>query len=253
MTGAFSADLSGFSVVVTGGTRGIGRALVDGFAAAGAAVTIGARHGDECAAVARSVVDGGGRALGLPLHLGQPDSIDHLIDATVQEFGGVDVIVNNAATGLAQPVGEFTQTGWDKSFGVNLQGPVFLIQRALPYLRKSDWASVINVISPGAFVAAPEWSIYAAAKAALLSFTRSFAAALGPDGIRVNAVCPGPIATAMFESNPPEVRSRIADETALRRVGAPDELVGPALFLASRAASYVTGEVLYVNGGNSGR
>ena len=129
---------------------------------------------------------------------------------------------------------------------------MFLVQEALPYLRRSSWPSVVNVVSPGAFIAAPEWSIYAAAKAALLSFTRSEAAALGPEGIRVNALCPGPVDTAMFASNPPDVRDRVAGKTALQRVADPRELVGPALFLASRAASFVTGEVLFANGGSSG-
>jgi NAD(P)-dependent dehydrogenase (short-subunit alcohol dehydrogenase family) len=253
LPGEFSVDLTGFSVLVTGGTRGIGRALVDGLAAAGAAVTIGARHGDECTRVAGEITERGGSALGVPLHLADAQSVRDAVDAAAARFGGLDVVINNAATGLAEPVGQFTEDAWDKSMAVNLRGPIMLVQHALPHLRASTWPSVINVISAGAFVAAPDWSIYAAAKAGLLSFTRSLAAALGPEGIRVNALCPGPVDTAMFASNPPEVRRRIASETALQRVAAPSELVGPSLFLISRAASYVSGEVLYVTGGSSGR
>lgn len=252
MTGNFSVDLSGFSVFVTGGTRGIGRALVEGFAGAGASVTVAARHGEDCEAVAAEVVARGGSAIGVPLHLGELDSVKRAVGRTVDAFGGVDVVINNAATGLAQPIGDFSEAAWEKSMAVNLRGPMFLVQEALPWLRKSSWASVINTVSPGAFIAAPEWSIYAAAKAGVVSFTRSLAAGLGPDGIRVNAVCPGPVDTDMFASNPDDVRERIAAGTALRRVADPTELVGPSLFLASRAASFVTGEVLYVTGGSAG-
>jgi NAD(P)-dependent dehydrogenase (short-subunit alcohol dehydrogenase family) len=253
LNGQFSVDLSGFSVFITGGSRGIGRALVDGFAGAGAAVTIAARHGEECSQVADHVAEQGGRALGVALHLGDADSIAGAVAQAVDAFGGVDVVINNAATGLAQPIGEFTEPGWDKSLAVNLRGPMFLVQESLPYLRRSPWASIINVVSPGAFMPAPDWAIYAAAKAALVSFTRSLSAALGPEGVRVNALCPGPVDTTMFASNPVDVRNKIAAATALQRIADPRELVGPALFLASRAASFVTGEVLYATGGSSGR
>jgi NAD(P)-dependent dehydrogenase (short-subunit alcohol dehydrogenase family) len=249
---ADGVDLSNRTVIITGATRGIGRALASGFARAGANVAVTARHEEACIEVAQELGNEGATAEGIPVHLADTESIEQLVQRTVARFGGIDIVVNNAATGLAQRIGELTVDAWDKSMAVNLRGPVFLVERALPYLRRSPAASVLNIISPGAFIAAADWAMYAAAKAALLSFTRSYAAALGRDGIRVNALCPGPIDTEIFRSNPVETQQRIAEATALGRVGAPDEMVGPAHFLTSGAASYVTGEVLFAHGGTRG-
>jgi NAD(P)-dependent dehydrogenase (short-subunit alcohol dehydrogenase family) len=245
-------NLIGRTVLITGATRGIGRALASGFGRAGANVVVAARHGDACEAVAGELVAEGGRAIGIVVHLADIDSIDNLVQQAAAMFGGIDIVINNAATGLALPIGQLTVEAWDKSMAVNLRGPVFLVERALPFLRASNFASILNVISPGAFAPAAGWAIYAAAKAALLSFTRSTAAALGREGIRVNALCPGPIDTEIFRSNPTDIQHRIADATALGRVGDPQEMVGPALFLSSPAASFVTGEVLFAHGGVNG-
>ncbi|MEN9506280.1 MAG: hypothetical protein RI958_2206 [Actinomycetota bacterium] len=242
-------DLRGRTAIVTGGTRGIGRALVTGLTRAGANVAIVARDADACQRVADEVCAEGGAACPVPAHLGDASSASAIVEATVDAFGGIDIVVNNAATGLAQPIGQLTMAAWEKSMAVNLRGPVFLVEAAVEYLRRSRHASVINVISPGAFVAAADWAMYAAAKAALLSFTRSTAAALGRDHIRVNALCPGPIDTDIFRSNLPQVQDEVARRTALGRVGRPEEMVGPVLFLASSASSFVTGEVLFANGG----
>jgi NAD(P)-dependent dehydrogenase (short-subunit alcohol dehydrogenase family) len=252
MTADWNADFCGLTVLITGGSRGIGSALARGFARSGASVVIGARDGERCQQVAAEIDAAGGKAVGTTLHLGDTQSVRQFVATAATHFGGVDVVVNNAATGLAEPIGSLTEGAWEKVFAVNLRGPVFLVEAAMPHLLESKAPSVLNVISPGAFMAAPTWAMYAASKAALLSFTRSTAAALGPNGIRVNAICPGPVETEIFRSNPSEVRDRLAAATALRRVAQPDEMVGPALFLSSSAASYITGEVLVVAGGESG-
>ncbi len=215
-------------------------------------MVVAARHADACEEVARHLVAEGGSASSVPVHLADVSSIERLVDRTVEVFGSLDIVINNAATGLAQPIGQLTVDAWEKSMAVNLRGPVFLVERSLPHLRESADASILNIISPGAFTAAADWAMYAAAKAALLSFTRSTAAALGKDRIRVNALCPGPIDTEIFRSNPVELQGDIAAATALGRVGSPEEMVGPALFLCSRAASYVTGDVLFAHGGGRG-
>jgi NAD(P)-dependent dehydrogenase (short-subunit alcohol dehydrogenase family) len=185
----------------------------------------------------------------VPTHLGDLDSLDALVTRTVDAFGRLDILVNNAANPLALPLGSFTPEAFAKSQEVNVRGPVFLVQRALEHLTESPGASVINVISAGAFLFSPYVSMYAAAKAAMMAYTRSMAAEFAPRGIRVNALAPGTVNTDMVRNNPPEFQ-RLMEEAALqKRMAEPDEMVGPALFLASDAASFVTGQVLIADGG----
>ncbi len=157
-------DLTGRTAIVTGGTRGIGRSLAEGYACAGANVVVASRKPEACAEAAEQLRSLGGRALGVPTHTGDIESLQHLVQAAVEEFGGVDIVVNNAANALTEPVGSFTVDGWDKSFGVNLRGPVFLVQAALPHLVTSRHAAVLNVVSVGAFMFGQGVSMYSAAR-----------------------------------------------------------------------------------------
>ena len=157
--------------------------------------------------------------------------------------------MNNAATSLLQQFGEITAEAWQKSLSVNLTGPLFLTREALPHLTRSEHAAVLNLISPAAFIFAGTMPLYAAGKGALLALTRSMAAAFAPKGIRVNALAPGPVDTQMMRNNPPEFIEATANETLLRRLADPDEMVGPALLLTSDAGSYITGQVLLADGG----
>jgi NAD(P)-dependent dehydrogenase (short-subunit alcohol dehydrogenase family) len=242
-------DLSGRVAIVTGGTRGIGRAVAEGLVAAGAKVVVASRKADACAETEAHLVAMGGEALGIPMHMGDLDALPILVERTVDRFGRIDIVVNNAANALAQPVGEFTADAWDKSFSVNLRGPVFLMQEALPHLEASPCASVVNVISAGAFLFSAPVAMYAAAKAALMSFTRSMAADFAPRGIRVNALAPGTVDTDMVRNTGPEAAAHMAAASHMKRAADPDEMVGPVLFLASDAASFVTGQVLIADGG----
>jgi NAD(P)-dependent dehydrogenase (short-subunit alcohol dehydrogenase family) len=246
-------DLTGRTVVVTGGTRGIGFALAEGFLLAGARVVVASRKADACEQAAAHLRGLGGHAIGVPTHLGDIDSLATLVARTVEEFGGIDVVVNNAANALAQPLGEMTPEAWAKSYDVNLRGPVFLVQLALPHLKNSAHAAVLNTVSVGAFNFAPRVSMYAAGKAALLSFTRSMAAAYAPFGIRVNALAPGPVDTDMMRNNPQEAIDAMADATLMKRLASPDEMVGAALLLVSDAGSYLTGQTIIVDGGGTPR
>jgi NAD(P)-dependent dehydrogenase (short-subunit alcohol dehydrogenase family) len=241
--------LSGRVAIVTGGTRGIGRAIAEGFVDAGATVVVSSRKADAVDATARHLEDRGGTALGVAAHMGSLDDVAALVAATVAAFGRVDIIVNNAATAVTMPLGQLTNDAWNKVYDVNLRGPVFLVEAALPPLEASPHASVINVISAGAFLASPGVAMYAAAKAALLSFTRSMAADFAPRGIRVNALAPGSVDTDMVRNNPPEAQARMAAASHLARIAHPDEMIGPALFLASDASSFVTGQVVIADGG----
>jgi len=239
-------DLSGRVAIVTGGTRGIGLAIVKGFVDAGAMVAVASRKADACHEVAESLGD---RAIGVPTHLGDLPALHELVRATVERFGRLDVVVNNAATAVSEPVGEFTPDAWAKVMDVNLRGPVFLVQEALPYLDASPCASVVNVISAGAFLFSLPTAMYSGAKAGLMSLTRSMAAGLAPRGIRVNALAPGSVDTDMVRNTGPESAARMAAASHMARAADPDEMVGPVLFLASDAASFVTGQVLIADGG----
>jgi NAD(P)-dependent dehydrogenase (short-subunit alcohol dehydrogenase family) len=175
--------------------------------------------------------------------------LERLVSATVERFGGIDIVVNNAANALAFPFGQITPEGWEKSLAVNLRGPVFLLQYALPHLEASAHASVINIASAGAFMFSAFTHMYSASKAALLSYTRSLAAELAPKEIRVNAIAPGTIDTDMVRNNPPQVQEMMAKSALMRRAAQPDELVGLALYLASDASSFVTGATINIDGG----
>ncbi|HXY28062.1 MAG TPA: SDR family oxidoreductase [Acidimicrobiales bacterium] len=242
-------DMSGRVVVITGGTRGIGLALAQGYVAAGAQVVVASRKPEACEEAAASLRAQGGDAIGVPTHTGDLDSLKALVVAAVDAFGGIDVVVNNAANALTQPLGSFTPEAWQKSFDVNLRGPVFLVQEALPYLKQSDHAAVLNMISAGAFLFAAWTSIYSAGKAALMSFTRAMAADYAQHGIRVNALAPGSVDTDMVRNNPPEVQERLGAASILGRIASSDEMVGPALLLTSDAGSFITGQVLLADGG----
>ena len=242
-------DLSGRVALVTGGTRGIGRSIAEGFAAAGAKVVVASRKPEACAETERALAALGGEALGVPTHVGELPALAALVRRSVERFGRLDILVNDAANALTQPLGAFTAEAWQKSFDVNLRGPVFLVQEALPYLKASPCASVIHVISAGAFLFSPHVAMYAAAKAALMSFTRSMAAEFAPYGIRVNAIAPGTVDTDMVRANPPVMQEWMAKASFQKRAAHPDEMIGPALFLASDAGSFVTGQVVLADGG----
>ncbi|CAN5257517.1 SDR family oxidoreductase [soil metagenome] len=242
-------DLSGRTAIVTGGTRGIGLAIAEGLAASGANVVVASRKVDACDRAAKHLGTFGGEALGVPTHLGDLDAIDALVTRTVERFGGIDIVINNAANALAQPLGEITPEAWSKSFAVNLQGPVFLVQSALPHLRESPHAAVLNVVSAGAFIFSPHVSMYSAAKAAMVSFTRSMAAEFASVGIRVNALAPGSVDTDMVRGNPQEFIDLMARTALLQRIARPEEMVAPALLLVSDAGSFITGQTLIADGG----
>ena len=245
--------MSDRTVIVTGGTRGIGLALAEGFVLAGARVVVASRKPEVCEQAAAHLRDLGGGAIGVPTHIGDVDDLAVLVQRTVDEFGGVDVVVNNAANPLAQPLGAMTVDALTKSFEVNQRGPVLLVQEALPYLKASEHAAVLNMVSVGAFNFSPMLSIYSAAKAAMVSFTRSMAAEFVQFGIRVNAIAPGPVDTYMMQQNPQAAIDAMVGGTLMKRLGTPDEMVGAALLLCSDAGSYITGTVIIADGGGTPR
>jgi NAD(P)-dependent dehydrogenase (short-subunit alcohol dehydrogenase family) len=242
-------DLTGRVAIVTGGTRGIGRAIADGLVAAGAKVVVASRKADACAAATAELRAAGGDVLGVPTHMGDLDAIEALVAATVERFGRLDIVVNNAANGLALPIAALTPEAWEKSYSVNLQGPVFLAKAAYPHLVASPHAAVLNVISVGAITWSPTTAMYSGAKAALLAFTRNMAAEWAPDGIRVNALAPGTVDTDMVRNTGPEAMERMRGISLQKRIAEAREMIGPALFLVSDASSYITGQLVVADGG----
>jgi NAD(P)-dependent dehydrogenase (short-subunit alcohol dehydrogenase family) len=253
--GAFDRlfDMSGRTVIVTGGTKGIGLALAEGYILAGARVVVASRSLEGCEQATEHLRQLGGHAIGVPTHLGNVNDLGGLVRRTVEEFGGIDVVVNNAANPLVQPLGQISAEALTKSYEINVRGPVFLVQEALPHLKASEHAAVLNMASIGALIPTPTASVYASAKAAMISFTRSMASEFAHFGIRANALAPGPVDTSMMQRNPPEVIAGMVEGTLMNRLANPDEMVGAALLLTSDAGSYITGQVIIVDGGAAPR
>jgi NAD(P)-dependent dehydrogenase (short-subunit alcohol dehydrogenase family) len=242
-------DLTDRVAIVTGGSRGIGKAIAETYAAAGAKVVVASRKAEACEAVAAGIEAAGGRAISVPTHAGRLDELEALVATTVDRLGGVDIVVNNAANALGLPIGQITPEAWESSNFVNLRGPLFLFQYALPHLLKSDHAAVINVISAGAFTHGTYVSMYCAAKAAMMTMTRAMAAEFAGAGIRANALAPGTTDTDMVRNNDEATQQGMVNAALIKRMARPEELADGALYLASDASSFMTGQVLVIDGG----
>ena len=243
-------DLTGSVAVVTGGSRGIGRAIIQTFAESGADVVIASRKREVCERVAQEVHDMTGRqALAVACHVGRWDDCERLIENTLERFGRIDIFVNNA--GMSPSYSELatvTEELYDKTLGVNLKGPFRLAVLAGTYMAQHDGGSIINIGTVASLAASPTQLPYACAKAGLNVLTIGLAEAFAPK-VRVNAILPGAFRTDISKAW--TEREREGAYVPMKRLGEPDEIAPLALYLASPAASYTTGTIVRVDGGVS--
>jgi NAD(P)-dependent dehydrogenase (short-subunit alcohol dehydrogenase family) len=245
-------DLTGRVALVTGASRGIGEAIAKAYAQRGARVVVSSRKQEACEKVAQEIVAAGGECVAIACHIGDMEALAKLFDTVEQRFGQLDVLVNNAATNPYYGHILDTDLGaYQKTVDVNVRGYFFASIMGGRLMRKGGRGSIINVASVNAVRPGPLQGIYSITKGAVLNMTKAFARECGPEGIRCNAILPGLIRTrfagALF-ADEQQLRHYVGDNP-LRRVGEPQDLAGAAVFLASDASSYVTGELLVVDGG----
>jgi NAD(P)-dependent dehydrogenase (short-subunit alcohol dehydrogenase family) len=247
--------LEGKVAIVSGASRGIGEAIALAFADAGAKVVVSSRKLEGVQAVADKITQSGGEALALAAHIGHPDQCEALVKKTVERFGTVNVLINCAGTNpYFGPMLGIDEGAYLKTFEVNLRGAVEASRAfARHVIDTRGTGSIVNIASIAGLRAAPLQGVYGMTKAAMISLTQTLAAELGPSGIRVNAIAPGLVETRLASAltTSAEVMERVKQRTPLGRIGQPSELAGPALFLASDAASFVTGHCLVVDGGST--
>ena len=245
-----SLSAAGKIVVVTGASKGLGRAMALGFGEAGADVVVASRKLETCRQVANEISALGGQALAVSCHVGEWDQCQSLVDAAVDRFGRIDVLVNNAGIAPVPPsLLGVTADLFDKTIAVNLRGPLRLTALAVEHMPPGG--SVINVSSKAALHPTSFTVVYAAAKAGLNALTKAAADEFGPRGIRVNAIVCGTFHTDSFHHSMPteSAQADMASRVSLGRIASADEIVGTALYLASDASSYVTGDLILLDGG----
>ena len=243
--------------IVTGGSRGIGEATAIEFAKAGADVAVTSRKLPELERVAGEIRKLGRKAFAIETHVGRMDQIQNLIAQVMAQFGRIDILMNNAGTSVAAPALDFPEKGWDAVMNTNLKGLFYLSQGVAKIMKEQGGGSIINVASISGINPEVPVLAYSVSKAGVIMVTKSMAVEWGQYNIRVNAIAPGPIDTALFNSRykvmPQDQAKRMLDGMAsrlpLRHIGQPYEIADAALFLASDASSFMTGQLMILDGG----
>ena len=244
-------DLTGRTALVTGGSKGLGKAMARAFAEHGADVFISSRHEDELRAATAEITEGVSIQTGYAVaDLSRREDSERLARAAVAEMGKVDILVNNAGTNVPQSIDEVKDEDWDNVLELNFTSCMVLSRALVPQMRERNWGRIIHISSIMGLGSKEQRHIYSGTKAALIGMARAMALELGPRNITVNCIAPGPFLTDLPGSVlTDEQKASFATRTALGRWGNPRELAGTALLLASDAGSYITGETIVVDGG----
>jgi len=244
-------NLSGKVALITGGSKGLGKAMARGLAEAGADIVISSRHENELRTAVEEIVRGTGRrGCYVVADMSRREDVSRLANSALDKMGRIDILVNNAGTNRPQRIDEIRDEDWDAIVELNLTSVMVLTRALVPQMKTRRWGRIIHISSVMAFTSKEGRNAYSASKSALLGLARASALDLGAHGITVNCIAPGPFLTELpAQLLSAEERSEFAKRTALGRWGDPNELVGPVLLLASTAGSYITGEVLVVDGG----
>jgi NAD(P)-dependent dehydrogenase (short-subunit alcohol dehydrogenase family) len=245
-------QLDGKIALITGASKGIGEAIARGLAEFGARVVISSRKQDALDGVAEAFRADGLEATGIEAHMGSIEDIHALVDKTVETYGGLDIIINNAAANpVFGPIHDTDERAFDKIIEVNLKGPFELCKKVYPILKRRGGGSIVNISSIGGLSPEPGIGIYSVSKAAINNLTQAMAQDWGADNIRVNAICPGLIKTKFSEAlwSDEKILNRFIEQIPLGRAGTTDDVAGLAVFLASDAAAYCSGGIYRVDGG----
>lgn len=245
-------ELTGQVAIVTGSTRGIGRAIAEQMARAGAKVVVSSRKPEACAAVVEAIRNAGGEAIPVPCNISDRDQLRNLVEHAVATWGRLDILVCNAAVNpYFGPMIGMPDDAYDKIMNSNVRSNFWLCNLAVPHLAASGGGNIIIVSSIGGNQGSATLAVYGMSKAADFSLVKSLAIEHGPRGIRANCIAPGLIRTDFSRElwQNEELLARVEKVTPVRRIGEPDDIGGVAMFLASRAAAYITGQTLVVDGG----
>ena len=235
--------------LVTGSTRGLGKAVAERLAREGAAVAVTGRQADAAERVAAELREQGGKAAGFALDVSSAQSVDAVVEAIESALGPVDILVNNAGIVRDQLLVRMSEEEWDAVFATNVKGAYLCSRRVLRGMIKKRWGRIINISSVVGLVGNPGQANYAATKAALIGFTKSLAREVASRGITVNAVAPGFIASDMTDALSEAQKAALAEKIPQGRIGRPEEVAACVAFLASDEAAYITGHTLVVDGG----
>ncbi len=244
--------LDGRVALITGGNRGLGFAMAQALAEAGANVVVTSRHEERAVESAAALAGATGqRTMGLVVDVTSAEQIESMVSDVVKEFGRIDILVNNAGINIRKPVEELDEASWDLVQHTNLKAPFLCSRAAARYMKEQRYGRIINISSMLGLVALPERSPYCASKGGLIQLTRVLALEWATHNITVNALCPGPLATELNIPvlNNPQANQFFLDHIPLGRWGRPEELGGAIVFLASDASSFMTGAAMVVDGG----